>query len=126
MVRTVKPCEISIERAKRQMTGFAGNLKTSNQAQRTGDNDPRQCDDCCILERRSLFQHAIDRVRDLRRAMINRVENPQRFCQHEVGYSRPFCDKSLRGIYLIRIISHDHPHQQIGINGVHASAGCAF
>lgn len=52
------------------------------------------------------------------------VENPERLRQHQMGDPGPARDELLGSAYLIGIVAHDQPDQDIGINPARGAGTC--
>ena len=78
----------------------------------------RQLDDVCVLngDHFVIEQHVDGGCDFLASQVVDRIENPKRFSQHEVGNPRALGDGQFRCPRLDGVISHDQANQDIGVN----------
>jgi hypothetical protein len=112
------------------MAGLTGNFEDEavGEAQRRAVPVVAQCalDDLGVLQSQGLVheQH-LDRSRDsIRRQIVHGVQNPDRFCQHEVRDPRTRADEGFRSSDLSRVVTDDQPDEKVRINGAHAAFEC--
>ena len=65
-------------------------------------------------------QHLDGRRKLHRGTLVHRIQHPDRLRQHELWHPGAACDERLGRLDLLRIVPHDQPHQQVGINRAHA------
>src|SRR4051812_22491963 len=112
------------------MTSFASKFEdeTIGEPEGRGGAIVFQChgDDIGILKREMFVsQQHVDYGRQVvMLEAVHRSEHPRCFGEYQNRYPCAFCDECLRDRKLSLVIARDESHQNVRVNGAHASSAC--
>jgi len=124
---TFQAREIPVERAQRQMACLSRDRKyqTIRETESGARTEMGKClpNDVRILQCQvPMVEQQIKRSRQLRSAaLVNGIQHPQSFCQDQLRDPSTSFDKLLGRCDLLRLVPNQQAHQEIRVNGAHAS-----